>query len=63
MQSDEYKSARKKLGYKVDEWIKVLDISRDLHKSYCAGRRRIILSVEKRINMLLQQAEEQGSSQ
>lgn len=54
MTSDEYKAARKLLGYNVEQWINKLGIAIDTHKSMSSGRNPVMLPVQKHIETLLQ---------
>ena len=54
MTTDEYKLARKELGYKIPEWIEKLGISIDTHKSYNSGRKEVQAPVANHIETLLE---------
>lgn len=53
MTTDEYKSARQQLKLSVEDWIRLLGISMDTHKSYNSGRSVPQLPVTNHIVTLL----------
>lgn len=54
MTQDEYKQARKELGFSVDGWIARLGITIDTHKSFSSGRREVNAMVANHIDTLLE---------
>lgn len=53
MNHDEYRNARKHLSMRVNDWIDVLGIALDTHKSYNSGRLAIQPPVANHIETLL----------
>lgn len=41
MTKDEYKRKKKETGLNLSDWLKLIEIENDTHKSYSCGRREI----------------------
>ena len=53
MTKDEYREARKKLGYSVQEWLDELLIKLSTHEKYNSGRNKISPRTARHIRGLL----------